>query len=129
MKCHSKLVLWASELYVSVRNLSVKSRVPISQTLTFLSLILICYASSGLENQIAISTIEQISPFPFDLAKEEIDKYPNAELVFAQEEHKNQGAWTYCQPRFQTAIGNYKRIIQYVGRGVSRAALIFFHFL
>ena len=40
--------------------------------------------NSGLEDKIAITTIEQISPFPFDLAKEECDKYANAELVFAQ---------------------------------------------
>ena len=37
----------------------------------------------GLEEQIAISTIEQISPFPFDIVKSECDKYENAELVFA----------------------------------------------
>ena len=38
----------------------------------------------GLDDKIAITTIEQISPFPFDIAKEECDKYSNAEIAFAQ---------------------------------------------
>uniref|UniRef100_A0A182V589 2-oxoglutarate dehydrogenase complex component E1 n=1 Tax=Anopheles merus TaxID=30066 RepID=A0A182V589_ANOME len=59
-----------------------------------------------LDHDIAISRIEQISPFPYDLVKAECAKYPNAELVWAQEEHKNQGCWTYVQPRFDTAINS-----------------------
>jgi len=60
----------------------------------------------GLESEIAISTVEQISPFPFDLVKNECFKYPNAEIVWAQEEHKNQGAWNYVLPRFETALNS-----------------------
>jgi 2-oxoglutarate dehydrogenase E1 component len=76
-----------------------------------------CRRDAGLEDKIAIHTIEQISPFPFDIVKTVTDEYCNAELVFCQEEHKNQGAWTYVQPRFQTALGGYKdRMINYVGR-------------
>ncbi|XP_055532171.1 2-oxoglutarate dehydrogenase complex component E1 isoform X1 [Wyeomyia smithii] len=59
-----------------------------------------------LESEIAISRLEQISPFPYDLIKAECAKYPNAELVWAQEEHKNQGYWTYVEPRFDTAINS-----------------------
>merc|ERR1712141_158533 len=74
---------------------------------------------AGLEDKIAISTIEQISPFPFDIVKSELDKYSNADIAWCQEEHKNQGAWTYVQPRFQTAIGGYDKRISYVGREVA----------
>ena len=74
---------------------------------------------AGLEDQIAISTIEQISPFPFDIVKSECDKYINAEVAFVQEEHKNHGAWSYCLPRLQTAVGGYDRRFQYIGRDVS----------
>ena len=74
---------------------------------------------AGLEGQIAISTVEQICPFPFDQVLEECNKYSNAELVWAQEEHKNQGAWTYVQPRFQTAIGDFNRRVSYCGREVA----------
>ncbi|CAH1712620.1 unnamed protein product [Chironomus riparius] len=60
----------------------------------------------GLEGEIAISTVEQISPFPYDLVKNECFKYANAEIVWAQEEHKNQGAWNYVLPRFETALNS-----------------------
>ena len=52
----------------------------------------------------------QISPFPFDLVKEECAKYPNAKLVWTQEEHKNQGAWSYVQPRVHTALNGSRPI-------------------
>nr|AAN71522.1 RH09189p [Drosophila melanogaster] len=68
-----------------------------------------------LEGEIAIVRVEQISPFPFDLVKEQANLYKNAELVWAQEEHKNQGSWTYVQPRFLTAL-NHSRDVSYVGR-------------
>lgn len=55
----------------------------------------------------------QISPFPYDLVKEECQKYPNAEVIWAQEEHKNQGCWTYIQPRFLTALSG-SREVRYV---------------
>lgn len=56
----------------------------------------------GLDNEVAITRIEQISPFPYDLLKEEVNKYPNAQLTFVQEEHKNNGPWSYVQPRMRT---------------------------
>lgn len=33
---------------------------------------------------IAISRIEQLSPFPYDLLTPHLDKYPNAELMYCQ---------------------------------------------
>ncbi|CAE6460790.1 unnamed protein product [Rhizoctonia solani] len=52
---------------------------------------------------IAISRLEQISPFPYDLLTPHLDKYPNAELMYCQEEPLNCGAWTYVAPRIRTA--------------------------
>jgi hypothetical protein len=52
----------------------------------------------------------QISPFPYDLVKKECAKYPNAVLCWAQEEAKNQGAWTYVQPRFNTTLNGSRNI-------------------
>ncbi|XP_050464687.1 2-oxoglutarate dehydrogenase complex component E1 isoform X3 [Cataglyphis hispanica] len=72
-------------------------------------------AERQLDDKIAIARMEQISPFPYDLVKKEAAKYPNAELVWAQEEHKNQGAWTYVQPRFHTALNGTPCVI-YAGR-------------
>ncbi|XP_034950536.1 2-oxoglutarate dehydrogenase, mitochondrial isoform X4 [Chelonus insularis] len=72
-------------------------------------------AERGLDDKVAISRVEQISPFPYDLVKKEAAKYSNADLVWAQEEAKNQGAWTYVQPRFSTAV-NGTRNLSYAGR-------------
>ncbi|CAL1677275.1 unnamed protein product [Lasius platythorax] len=71
-----------------------------------------------LDDKIAIARMEQISPFPYDLVKKEAAKYANAELLWAQEEHKNQGAWTYVQPRFHTALNGTRGVI-YAGRPTS----------
>merc|ERR1712165_272823 len=70
----------------------------------------------GLEDKIAIHTLEQICPFPFDIMKQVSEQYCNASLCWVQEEHKNMGAWSYVQPRTQTAIGGYHRLLQYIGR-------------
>ncbi|XP_063379306.1 2-oxoglutarate dehydrogenase complex component E1 isoform X3 [Cydia fagiglandana] len=69
----------------------------------------------GLENDIAICRLEQISPFPYDLIKAEAAKYCNAQLVWSQEEHKNMGSWSYIEPRFRTLLQN-QRTISYNGR-------------
>ncbi|KAK7868348.1 hypothetical protein R5R35_013643 [Gryllus longicercus] len=63
-----------------------------------------------LEGDIAISRVEQISPFPYDLIKKECAKYSNASLAWAQEEAKNQGSWTYVQPRFHTALSGSRDV-------------------
>merc|ERR1712066_70275 len=39
---------------------------------------------AGLEKEIAIATVEQICPFPFDLVMEECNKYRDAELAWCQ---------------------------------------------
>ncbi|XP_037299474.1 2-oxoglutarate dehydrogenase, mitochondrial isoform X3 [Manduca sexta] len=64
----------------------------------------------GLEKDIAICRLEQISPFPYDQVKAEVAKYPNAQLVWSQEEHKNMGSWSYIEPRFRTLLQNQKQI-------------------
>uniref|UniRef100_A0AAQ6A369 2-oxoglutarate dehydrogenase-like, mitochondrial n=1 Tax=Amphiprion ocellaris TaxID=80972 RepID=A0AAQ6A369_AMPOC len=74
----------------------------------------------NLERNVAIIRLEQISPFPFDLVREEADKYANAELVWCQEEHKNMGYYDYVRPRFLTVVAN-KKPIWYVGRDPAAA--------
>ncbi|KAG9289182.1 hypothetical protein G9A89_022491 [Geosiphon pyriformis] len=56
-------------------------------------------------NNVAISRLEQINPFPYDLVAEHLDKYPNSEIIWAQEEPLNAGAFTYIAPRIRT-VGN-----------------------
>jgi len=70
---------------------------------------------------IAISRMEQLSPIPYALMTPHLDQYPNAQLMWAQEEPINNGAWSYMQPRLETAMDqteNHKgKRVHYAGRG------------
>ncbi|XP_034364139.1 2-oxoglutarate dehydrogenase complex component E1 isoform X2 [Arvicanthis niloticus] len=70
--------------------------------------------------EVAITRIEQLSPFPFDLLLKEAQKYPNAELAWCQEEHKNQGYYDYVKPRLRTTIDRAKPV-WYAGRDPAAA--------
>jgi 2-oxoglutarate dehydrogenase E1 component len=59
--------------------------------------------SGGKHDDVAIARVEQIAPFPFDLVAAEAKKYPNAQIVWCQEEPRNMGAWFYVAPRIETA--------------------------
>lgn len=70
-------------------------------------------------DDVAIVRIEQISPFPFDAVAEQISSYPNAQIVWCQEEHKNMGCYNYVRPHIHTAARmiNGKDIhLKYAGR-------------
>lgn len=61
-------------------------------------------ATRNLEKDVAITRLEQLCPFPWDLVTEEIKKYPNAKLIWSQEEHKNQGGWSFFDPHVLTIL-------------------------
>lgn len=75
-------------------------------------------------DNIAIIRLEQLAPFPFDLVMNELKRYPQAELVWVQEESMNHGGWSYIEPRFETcmrhALGKEKKM-KYIGRGTTAA--------
>ncbi|XP_078445546.1 uncharacterized protein LOC144714634 [Wolffia australiana] len=74
---------------------------------------------------VAICRVEQLCPFPYDLIQRELKRYPNAEVVWCQEEPMNMGAYSYISPRLCTAIAslgkNSVSAIKYVGRPPSAA--------
>lgn len=70
---------------------------------------------------VAITRIEQLHPFPWQQLKENLDSYPNAKnIVWAQEEPLNAGAWSFTQPRIETLLNNTehhnRRHVMYAGR-------------
>ncbi|XP_004708123.1 2-oxoglutarate dehydrogenase, mitochondrial isoform X3 [Echinops telfairi] len=77
-------------------------------------------AARNMTEEVAITRIEQLSPFPFDLLLKEVQKYPNAELAWCQEEHKNQGYYDYVKPRLRTTISR-ARPVWYAGRDPAAA--------
>ncbi len=69
-------------------------------------------------DNVAIIRLEQLFPFPQKEMKRLIDSYPNAnEVVWVQEEPKNQGGWYYMQSR-GTMIGclSAQHVFGYAGR-------------
>ncbi|XP_043789946.1 2-oxoglutarate dehydrogenase, mitochondrial-like isoform X4 [Apis laboriosa] len=69
-----------------------------------------------LVDKIAIIRIEQLCPFPYHLLAEEMKKYPNAKLMWLQEEHKNQGPYLYVRDRIALALGIRLEDLAYGGR-------------
>lgn len=66
----------------------------------------------GLSAQIAIVRIEQLYPFPYELARAEVQKYPNAaELMWVQEEPKNQGAWYQLRHRIEQISTEQQKVV------------------
>jgi 2-oxoglutarate dehydrogenase E1 component len=66
--------------------------------------------------QIAIVRVEELYPWPHEAISAVLERYPGVEeVVWAQEEPKNAGAWTFVAPRLRAAVGNTVPI-RYVGR-------------
>ena len=65
---------------------------------------------------VALVRVEQLYPWPHDEVAKIVDLYPSLqEVVWAQEEPKNMGAWTYVSPRLRVSTGN-AMIVRYIGR-------------
>jgi len=57
-------------------------------------------------SNVALIRMEQLYPFPSVSLSKELTKYPNADVVWCQEEPKNMGAWTYLDRRLEELLGN-----------------------
>ena len=65
---------------------------------------------------VALVRVEELYPWPGSLIAEVVDLYPTIEeVVWAQEEPKNQGAWSYAAPRLRMSTGN-ALLTRYIGR-------------
>ena len=65
---------------------------------------------------VALVRVDELYPWPGDAVAEIVDRYPNLEdVVWAQEEPKNMGAWSYISPQLRVATGNMLTI-RYIGR-------------
>jgi 2-oxoglutarate decarboxylase len=71
------------------------------------------------DRRVAIIRLEQLYPFPERALRETFASYPNAtQLVWAQEEPKNMGGWTFAEPRLMNLLDQCERP-SYVGRAAS----------
>jgi 2-oxoglutarate dehydrogenase E1 component len=60
--------------------------------------------SRGIDD-IYILRFEQFYPFPAQSAVKELERFKNAEMVWCQEEPKNQGAWSFIEPNIEWVLG------------------------
>ncbi len=66
--------------------------------------------------------VEQFYPFPAQSMVHELGRFPKAEIVWCQEEPKNQGAWTFMEPNLEWVLGRLGTAAarpRYVGRATS----------
>ncbi len=56
-------------------------------------------------NDVYLLRVEQLYPFPAKALINELARFPNAEVVWCQEEPKNMGAWTFAEPYLEWVLG------------------------
>jgi len=73
-------------------------------------------------NDIYLLRFEQFYPFPAISAVKELERFKSAEMVWCQEEPKNQGSWTFMEPNLEWVLTRIKAKFKrpkYVGRAAS----------
>ncbi|MQY42337.1 2-oxoglutarate dehydrogenase E1 component [Epibacterium sp. SM1969] len=73
-------------------------------------------------DDVYLMRIEQYYPFPAISLVKELDRFKNAEMVWCQEEPKNQGAWSFIEPNIEWVLTRIKAKHTrptYVGRATS----------
>jgi 2-oxoglutarate decarboxylase len=74
------------------------------------------------EARAAIVRLEQLYPFPKQNLQDILARYAKAsEVLWVQEEPKNQGAWSFLEPRLREILGANQRL-RYVGRAPSASS-------
>jgi 2-oxoglutarate dehydrogenase E1 component len=71
---------------------------------------------------VAILRLEQLYPFPHNALMDELKKYPNADVVWCQEEPENYGYWQFTDRRIEGALTELKHKAKrpsYVGRAAA----------
>ncbi len=66
--------------------------------------------------EVAVLRVEELHPFPADALRAALALYPNADdLVWAQDEPENMGAWSWIAPRLRGMAGD-QQPLRYAGR-------------
>ncbi|MEY8120099.1 2-oxoglutarate dehydrogenase E1 component [Falsihalocynthiibacter sp. BN13B15] len=73
-------------------------------------------------DDIYLMRVEQFYPFPAKSLVNELKRFENADVIWCQEEPKNQGAWTFMEPNIEWVLGRIKakhRRPVYAGRATA----------
>jgi 2-oxoglutarate dehydrogenase E1 component len=79
--------------------------------------------AAGIDD-VYLMRLEQIYPFPFKALVSELSRFPKAEVVWAQEEPRNMGAWSFVEPNIEWVLQHTPIAItrpRYAGRPPSAA--------
>ena len=70
-------------------------------------------------DDVYLMRVEQLYPFPYKALIAELARFPNAEIVWCQEEPRNMGYWTFVEPNIEYVLGKIDGKAErprYVGR-------------
>ncbi|THD85072.1 2-oxoglutarate dehydrogenase E1 component [Aliigemmobacter aestuarii] len=73
-------------------------------------------------DDVYILRVEQLYPFPAQSLRAELGRFPQAEIIWCQEEPKNQGYWSFIEPNIEWVleqVGGASSRARYVGRSAS----------
>ncbi len=63
--------------------------------------------AAGIDD-VYLMRVEQFYPFPAKSMVDELSRFKNAEMVWCQEEPKNQGAWSFIEPNIEWVLTRIK---------------------
>ncbi|KAJ3768507.1 dehydrogenase E1 and transketolase domain-containing protein 1 [Lentinula raphanica] len=109
----------------SVRNESTAKRVIILSGKIYYDLIKE-RKERGLDDLVSFVRLEELAPFPFEELQSALEKYsPEAlkEVVYLQEEPRNQGAWMHVRDRIDWVLQNMDLDVKVSFRGRKESAL------
>ncbi|MFV0411114.1 MAG: 2-oxoglutarate dehydrogenase E1 component, partial [Paracoccus sp. (in: a-proteobacteria)] len=73
-------------------------------------------------NDVYLMRLEQFYPFPQQALLKELGRFRNADLVWCQEEPKNQGAWNFIEPNLEWVLDRLEhkaKRARYAGRATA----------
>jgi 2-oxoglutarate dehydrogenase E1 component len=75
-------------------------------------------------SDVYLMRVEQLYPFPAKILAHELSRFPNADVIWCQEEPKNMGAWTFVEPYLEWTLNHAGCKVsraRYAGRPASAA--------
>ncbi|MCZ6835864.1 MAG: 2-oxoglutarate dehydrogenase E1 component [Planctomycetota bacterium] len=82
---------------------------------------LAAYRNETGHDEVAIARIEQLYPLRIESIQRILDLYPNADMVWAQEEPENMGAWRYIEDQLREKM---ELTFPYVGRDANASPAV-----
>ena len=78
------------------------------------------------ETRIQLLRVEQLYPFPGLALTDELTRFSRAEIIWCQEEPKNQGAWSFVAPSIEAVMEQLGRTgpLRYTGRKASASPAV-----